>query len=203
MSEPTRWVTAAVLQALARHQCDASGRIFLAKQLDVWLAGELKPQQRVHATTRLCALGFVQHRIVTSEDGLTRADLYTLTAEGAAAVREAGAGQVRKSGPKAAHGKRHALDPQSLAARLWALLRMRRMIDADSAASTLCDAGGDFERMRASIRKYLRRWALAGAIQESARRINAQGTSNGLKRYVLVADDALPPSMHTRRGGAA
>jgi len=200
MSEPTRWVTAAVLQALATQQL-VQGDVFSVRQLDDWLAGAITAEQRVHATTRLCALGFLRHR-TRIVDG-ARVDGYTLNAEGAAAVREAAAGKVRKSGPKAPHGKRHALDPQSLSARLWALLRMRRMLDADSAASTLCDAGDDFERTRASIRRYLRRWADAGAVQESARRINAQGTSNGLKRFVLVADAPQPPSLYARKGGQA
>lgn len=199
MSEPAvRWVTAEVLQLLAQRRL-VRGSVFSAAELAAWLAGRLTPAQRVHATSRLCALGFLAHRHTMSEDGLDRTDLYTLTAEGAAAVREAAAGQVRKSGPKGAHGKRHAVDPQSLSARLWALLRMRRMIDSESAASTLCDAGGgDFERQRASIRRYLHRWAEAGAVQESARRVNAHGNSNGLKRYVLTADAPEPPSLYGR-----
>jgi hypothetical protein len=197
---PPRWVTAAVLQALAQRAAVA-GTVFSAGQLQQWLAGALTPAQRVHATTRLCALGFVRH-CVMGMDG-QRADLYTVTAEGAAAVRAAGSGQVRKSGPKAPHGKRHALPPQSLSARLWALLRMRTMLDAESATATLCDAGGDYERTRASVRRYLRRWADAGAVAESARRVNAHGTSNGNKRFVLVADAPMPPSMHRRKAQAA
>jgi len=200
MTEPTRWVTAAVLKALAGQQLQ-HGDVFSVRQLDDWLSGSITAEQRVHATTRLCALRFLSHR-TRIVDG-ARVDGYTLTAEGATAVREAAAGAVRKSGPKGAHGKRHVLDPQSLSARLWALLRMRRMLDAESAASTLCDAGDDYERMRSSIRRYLHRWADAGAVQESARRINAQGTSNGLKRFVLVADAPEPPSMYVRKGGKA
>lgn len=197
---PPRWVTAAVLQALAQRNA-AAGNEFTAAQLDQWLAGALKPAQRVHATTRLCALGFLRHCVIIVDGG--RVDMYTVTAEGAAAVRAAGSGQVRKSGPKAPHGKRHALPPQSLSARLWALLRMRTMLDAESATATLCDAGGDFERTRASVRRYLRRWADAGAVAESARRVNAQGTSNGFKRFVLVADAPQPPSLYRRKAGAA
>ena len=200
MTEPVRWVTAAALQALAQRQAVA-GNEFTAAQLGGWLGAGVTSEQRVHATTRLCALGFVRHRVLVIDGA--RVDQYTLTAEGEAAVRAAAGGQVRKSGPKAAHGKRRALDPQSLSARLWALLRMRRMLDAESAASTLCDAGDDFDRMRASIRRYLRRWADAGAVQESARRINAHGTSNGVKRFVLVNDTPRPPSLYDHRGGQA
>ena len=171
MNEPTRWVTAAVLQALAAQEA-AKGTVFTAGQLDGWLGGALTPEQRVNATTRLCALGFLTHSVRFGYRG--RNDEYRLTADGAAAVAEAAAGQVRKSGPKAAHGKRHALDPQSLSARLWALLRMRRMIDAE-ARPARCAMPAAPTTARASRSAATRRWADAGAVQESARRVNAQG----------------------------
>lgn len=196
-----RWVTAEVLAALAARGLGA-GAQFTAAELDAWTT--LAPTQRVHATTLLCALGFVRHRIEQLRAGVPeRADVYTLTPDGAAAVAAAAQGRARKSGPKAAHGKGRTLQPHSVSARLWALLRVRRKLDSESAAATLCDAGQDYARMRATIAKTLRRWAAAGAVQESARRVGAQGTSNGFKSYVLVVDALQPPRWYQGSRGAA
>ena len=197
MSNPAsgaeRWVTATALQALAALGFKA-GQSFTSGDLAGW-ARTLTPVQRVHATSRMCALGFVTHQVkVLHEDGQdVRADVYTVTKEGAAAIEAAFMGEVRKSGPKTTR-KPNPVPPGALVSRLWALLRMRGSADSDSAAQLLCDAGQDFEQTRATVRKYLRRWCTAGALAESSRRIGPQGHSNGVKRYVLVQDAPTPPA---------
>lgn len=191
----TTWVTATVLQVLAQHQLGRAGASFDAAELDLWVKGLISSKQRVHATTRLCALGFLKHAPVLDAQR-QRQDRYTVTGDGAAAITEAARGMVRKSGPKG-HRAPNPIKPESLVARLWALVRMRRIVDSDTATQTLCDAGEDFKRVAGTVRKYLRRWAAAGALDESAMRVGAVGTSNGCKRYVLREGwecSATPPA---------
>lgn len=201
----TRWVTAAALQALADFVLRA-GDQFTAGQLQAWLGADVTPEQRVHATSRLCALQFVKHQVVVVGD--ERVDQYTVTPEGQAAIIAAAEGQVRKSGPKSTR-KPNPVDPQAFSSRLWQLLRIRKMLTARQAAETLCDAGaGDFDTRRATARTFFRRWASTGALEESAKRVGAQGNSNGDKRYVLVKDSPTPPAWRkakhqAKQGGAA
>jgi hypothetical protein len=185
----TRWVTASALKALAA-QRKRAGEEFTAGELALWTRSELTPDQRVHASTRLCGLGFVRHHaeIILGE----RVDVYTITDDGAAAIQAAAQGEVRKSGPKDTRAP-NPVRPDDLSSRLWTLLRMRKVLDTDAAARTLCDAGDDFERMRATVGKTLRRWEMAvpDAVQASQRRVPVAGQSkmsNGAKRYVLVKD---------------
>lgn len=186
----TRWVTAEALKALAA-QRKAAGDSFGATELADWTRHALTPEQRVHASSRLCALGFVLHSVEVVEG--QRVDLYLVTPEGAAAIEAARAGHVRKSGPKTTRGP-DTPDPHAFSTRLWALMRLRKMLTPSQAAETLCDAGdGDFDKRRATARKCLRRWCNAGALAESARRIGAQGCNNGEKRYVLITDSVAPP----------
>lgn len=189
--QPVRWVTAAVLLALAR-LAPTAGKEFTAVQLAARTAGQLSDAQRVNATTRLCFLGFVRHRVgYVAND---RADLYTVTPEGAAAIAAASAGQVRKSGPRPGRAQ-NPVKPASLTARLWKLLCMRQMLDAESAARVLCDAGDAavFKRTQASIARTLRRWGQAGTVAESRCRVGAVGTSNGFIRYVLQVEPGPTP----------
>lgn len=182
------WVTATVLQLLAQQGLGRAGATFTATELAGWVGTALTQQQRVNATSTLCRLQFLKHQ-VAHEGDTGREDRYTVTAEGAIAVQEAQQGQQRKSGPKGAR-KPNPHRRDSLVMRLWTLVRMRGMADSDSAARTLCNAGqqAEFERMQATVAKYLRRWCAAGALDESSRRVGAEGTSNGCKRYVLRED---------------
>lgn len=207
----TRWVTAALLDALARY-CVVEGGMLTAPQLAEWTQATLTPQQRVHATTRLCALEFMTHsvRIIGGE----RVDCYLVTAAGAQAIEQAATGLVRKSGPKTTR-EPNPVRATDLSTRLWALLRMRRKLDTDDAARTLCTAGEqDFARVRETVARTLRRWELAGAIEAAKKRIKRAGdapSSNGSKAYVLVHDSgptpprwrqALKSARATAQGGA-
>lgn len=177
------WITATVLQVLAAQQL-ARGSVFTATELDAWLAGRITPEQRVYATSRLVRLQMLQHQPIINEQH-QRADQYTVTADGAEAIAAAASGHTRKSGPKGQRAP-NPLHPESLVMRLWQLVRMRRIVDTDSATATLCNAGeGNYASTEDSVRKYLRRWADAGALEEARRRVGAQGKSNGRKRYVL------------------
>lgn len=204
---PVRWITAAALKALADNGVTRAGLVFTAANLASWTRGTLRPAQRVDASSRLCALGFVKHHLVREMvpgQECRQVDVYTLTADGAEAVKAAAAGQVRKSGPKGSR-KASPIDQQALTSRLWQMVRIRGMVDSDAAASLLCEAGDEeeFRRMRDSIRRYLRRWCNAGALAESARRVHsdsASATSNGSKRYVLVQDSAEPPKWWPKAG---
>lgn len=195
------WITATLLQTLAARGQGKAGATFTSTELIDWLGSELTDQQRTTATSALCRLQYVKHQF--RHGGPTgQESLYTVTAEGAAAINEAGQGHVHKSGPKGPTGPQKAPPPpDSLVMRLWKLVRMRGLVDSDSAAVTLCDAGDPvaFKRMQDSVAKYLRRWCQAGALAESARRVGAVGTSNGCKRYVLQdawKSSAEPPRWH-------
>lgn len=79
----------------------------------------------------------------------------------------------------------NAPDPEALSNRLWALLRARRTLTSDEAASTLIDAGSrDFHKAQDQIGGYLRAWSrlVPDAVQVSAKRVG------GCLRYVLVKD---------------
>lgn len=194
----TTWVTAAALRALAERTI-VEGGMFTAEQLGEWTQGALTREQRVHASSRLCALGFVRHQ-VRIIDG-QRTDCYTVTPEGCAAIEAAAQGIEHKSGPKGGIGgggrKPNPVKPEALATRLWHLVRVRKVVDSDSCARTLCTAGDDeFERVRATVRRTLRRWELAGALQAGSRLVKRRddpATSNGSKRYVLVKDSGPTP----------
>lgn len=191
------WITAIVLQVLAKHDITKAGDAFYAHELTQWVQGQLVGRQRTSATTRLIALEFLTHEVKVLPE-VRRVDQYTLTEAGAAAVAEAAAGKVRK------HGKRKSpeLDKSSLAWRLWDLLRIRKALESDAAAELLCDAGGDNKRMQDTIRKYLRDWALQGAVVEARRRVRPEGNSSGVKRYVLHDDfkaTLMPPRQKRKR----
>lgn len=188
-----RWVTAVVLRELGL-RVQRPGAKFTATELAGWTEGQLSHEQRVHASSRLCALAFVEHGMALIDGD--RHDVYTVTDDGWAAMQAAVAGHVRKSGPKGTR-KPNPVDPDSLAARLWQLVRLRKIVETETAAQTLCDAGDDdFARVRATVARTLRRWELCGALQGAAKRVRRSGqaaTSNGAKRYVLVADSLEPP----------
>ncbi len=200
-----KWVTAEALLTLGAIELDRAGQQFTAQDLADWTRLALTPTQRVHATSRLCALGFVQYELKMMMDPksgqMLRTDLYTLTAEGSAAVKAAVAGHVRKSGPKGER-KSNPVDPHALSSRVWSLIRMRRVVDSDSLAATLSNAGDDklaYARTRASVQRYLQRWTEVGALEKSVKRMRTGGqalTSNGVVRYVLIMDSATPPKWH-------
>ncbi|MDP3225845.1 MAG: hypothetical protein Q8M96_22150 [Rubrivivax sp.] len=181
-------------------QAVRAGGEFTAAQLQAWVGNDITSDQRVHATSRLCALQFVRDRVAVVQD--ERVDVYTVTPDGEAAIHATRLGHVRKSGPKTTR-KANPVLANAFTTRLWQLVRIRKVITPRQAAETLCDAGADdFERRRDTARKCLRRWANAGALAEGKQRVGAQGTSNGDKRYVLVKDSPQPPVWHKPKHAA-
>jgi hypothetical protein len=189
----TTWVTATVLMTLARQGLMNPGQEFTGSWLRSATRGQLTTEQRNNATSRLCALKFLAHRITCDPE---REEHYKLTIDGAEAVRAAAGGHVRKSGPKNGRRASGPAGVETLAGRTWQAVRARKAVDAESLAALLCDAGDDFDRVRDNIARYLRRWELAGALARGARRVRDAGAakqSNGSVRYVLVKDSANPP----------
>lgn len=189
MSTPaTHWVTSTVLLAMAERKLK-KGDSFTSNDMRQWAPAFRNEPSRKTAAATLQAFGFVTHRMALEGSANTVAH-YTLTAEGQAALEAAALGHQRKSGPKGPHtAERAAPRPTSFVARLWSLLRARKMVDSETAASTLVDAGEDVAVAQKTAQRYLRRWEIAGAVQESRLR-----TASNCKRYVLVKDRLTPPN---------
>jgi len=171
-----RWISAAALAALAAHRKTRAGATFTIEQLRAWDPA-LRGPKAAHATDKLKRMEFI--RSVTPGQ-------YVLTGDGAAAVQAAAQGHVLRSGQ---HGpKNRPPDAASFAARLWALLRARRVIDSGTAAATLVDAGNDVAAAETRAQAYLRKWERAGLVTSSARRL-----PGGRKQYVLIKDTPHPP----------
>ncbi len=183
-----RWTTAEALASLAAHGM-VEGSTFTTSQLREWVpldtAGKVK-----YVTRKLVSLKFVDAgRALKAGSSMDLEGRYTVTLSGAAAIKSAGEGHVRKSGNQGQPVAPRPPAAGSLAMRVWALLRARKVLDAGSASETLCDAGDDVAAAAKTITTYLRRWAKTSALQASARRL-----PNGFKQYVLVKDSPEPPA---------
>lgn len=171
-----RWVTSEVLRALVRLAPTAGNRF--TKPVLAAHTPDLSETSRQRAITKLLGLGFITHKRALADDA-TRS-IYTVTADGAAAIAAAGQGAMLMPG---AHQAKPAA-PGTLRARLWALMRIRKVLGADEAVQLLADAGDRaFISKRNKANECLRRWQLAGVLQ-----LSAQVGPRGQKRYVLVAD---------------
>lgn len=184
-AEDLRWTSAAVLVALAARGFTA-GKRFTNKELREWVP-QLKTGHRFkHAVETLVDNAFISSERVVTTDLIVK---YTVTKTGAEAIKAAASGALRKSGPKGPHTKDRAIAPTTFAARLWALMRARQMLDTETAAATLVDAGDDVAKAAKTAQRYLARWASTGALTESKHRM-----PSGCKRYVLVKDSLTPPA---------
>lgn len=192
--QDTRWVTGEALTALAAQGLRAGGE-FTSGQLRTWSKRLRTGNGCAHATGKLIALGFVTAAMRANSDMSNREGVYTVTEAGAEAIKAAGSGYSHRSGPKVPHGHRNAAVPGSFAQRLWALLRARRMLDSDTAAQTLTDAGDDADKAAQRAARYFSDWHAAGAVQPSAQRL-----PGGCKRWVLVRDSVHPPSRRRASG---
>lgn len=182
-ADDPRWITSILLRTLAALAPNAGNRISgdaLAAALP-----NLTTARRTRGTTKLLALGFITYTRCLVAGRTTYA--YTVTAEGAAAIAAAASGAMLMAGR---HGSRPAL-PGSLRARLWALMRMRKVLGAEEAVQLLADAGDPaFISKRNKANECLRRWQQAGVLE-----LSAQVRAKGQKRYVLITDPgpAVPP----------
>lgn len=186
--EDLRWTSAAVLVALAARGFTA-GQQFMSGQLRSWVPQLQKSHRLKHAVETLKDNGFISSRMQTEPGSAQSQAVYTVTTTGAEAIKAAASGTVRKSGPKGPHGKRRAVPPSTFAARLWALMRARQMLDTETAAATLVDAGQDVAKAAKTAQRYLARWSSTGALAVSKQRM-----PGGCKRYVLLKDSPEPPA---------
>lgn len=185
------WFVGAALAALGANLRNTT-REFTASELAGWAPDFAKtPGNAGLALERL-----VRHELVEQLDGSPekaargpiRIKHYVLTPRGLATCRAA-AQAVHDVPPP---------DPMALTTRLWNLLRMRRKLTSDEAASLLVDAGSDevMESTRHTLAGYLKTWAQVApdVVQVSARRVG------GFKAYVLLKDTGIhPPRTKTSR----
>lgn len=189
--ENVRWTSAAVLVALAARQMQ-HGDTFTQKDLGTWVP-QLKQNKRMKdALATLKQNGIISSQLQLPPGTTDLHAIYTLTPVGAEAVNAAASGHRLTSGPRGPHSKDRTVSHTTFAARLWALLRARQMLDTETAAATLVDAGGDVATAAKTAQRYLARWASTGALAVSAQRM-----ANGCKRYVLVKDPGPNPPAWT------
>jgi hypothetical protein len=178
-----RWVTSIVLRALVQ-LAPRKGANFTAATLASHTA-DLPAVRRQRAVTKLLGLGYITYKRFLV-DGRSEST-YTVTADGAAAIAAAGQGAMLMSGT---HGTKPP-GAGSLRSRLWALMRIRKVLDAEEAVQLLADAGDPaFISKRNKANECFRRWHLAGVLQ-----LSAKVGPKGQKRYVLPVDPgpAVPP----------
>lgn len=189
VADNPRWVTSAVLRALAG-LAPKKGAQFTVEAL-AKVTADLSPVRRQRAITKLIELGFITYRRMLS--GGAAYSVYTVTADGAAAIEAAAQGAMLMAGQQ---GPR-PVAAGSLRARLWHLVRIRKVISADEAVQLLADAGDPaFVSKRNKANECLRAWAANGVLQLGAKR-----GARGQKQYVLVTDPG--PDVPTLARGAA
>lgn len=186
--EDLRWTSAAVLVALAARGL-GKGDTFTSTQLRAWVPGLREGNRFKRAMATLEANQFFSYRMHTEPGNAQSHAVYTVTPTGAEAIKAAASGAMRKSGPKGPHGKDRVVPPSTFAARLWALMRARQMLDTETAAATLVDAGDDVAKAAKTAQRYLARWTSTGALAVSKQRM-----PGGCKRYVLLKDSPMPPA---------
>ncbi len=187
-TEDLRWTSSALLVALAVRDFKA-GHAFTADMAREWVPALAQGRRLKHAIETLTDNGFVTSRVFVDRETARNITEYTLTTVGGEAVKAAKSGQARASGPKGPHSKDRTVPAGSFAMRLWSLMRARRILDSDTAASTLVDAGDDVATAMKNAQRYFANWAKTGAIQESAQRM-----TGNRKRYVLIHDTPEPPA---------
>lgn len=175
------WFVGAALTALGA-TIKSTTREFTATDLAGWTPDFAKdPGNAGLALERLLRHELVEHVPSIARTTVVRIKRYRLTPRGLATCRAAAQSTADAAPP----------DPAALSTRLWNLLRMRRKLTSDDAASTLVDAGSDevMASTRSTIAGYLNTWAKVApdVVQLSARRVR------GFKAYVLVKDTGMHP----------
>lgn len=171
-----RWVTSIALRALVKLAPKKGDRFTVAALASH--TADLPAVRRQRAITKLLGLGFITYKRHLVGGGAE--SVYTVTADGAAAIAAAGQGAMLMAG---AHCTKPA-SPGSLRSRLWALMRIRKVLDAEEAVQLLANAGDPaYISKRNKANECLRRWYQAGVLQ-----LSAKVGPRGQKRYVLPAD---------------
>jgi hypothetical protein len=185
------WFVMAALRGIGRH-VKTTTQPFGASEVASWDAAfsDTKPEARGLALVRIALEKLEFHELVArhvpQRDTILRPLVtlppqWLLTPRGLATCRS-----VLREQPRS----KKAPNPNALSTRLWALLRLRKMLTAEEGAATLIDAGTrDFAAAQHQIAGYLRVWAqlLPKVIQVSAKPVN------GSKRYVMVKEGGETP----------
>ena len=189
VADNPRWVTSVVLRALVG-LAPKSGDQFATEAL-AQATPNLGAVRRQRAVKKLLDLGFIAYRRKLA--GTVTRSIYTVTADGAAAIQSAAQGAMLMAGQRSPR----PVAAGSLRARLWHLVRIRKVIMADEAVQLLADAGDPaYVSKRNKANECLRAWAANGVLQLGAKR-----GPRGQKQYVLVADPG--PAVPTLARGAA
>ncbi len=190
------WTTGAFLVELARRDLKQGSR-FTTLELEAWMP-EAVESGLVRKAIEVCKRnGYLTSKMSLCKDTARTLSTYTVTALGAEAIRAAAAGKLPKGGARGPLSVARPPSTGTFVARLWALMRARRTLDALTAAETLVDAGGNVTTAARTASGHLSRWAAAGALAEGRKR-----EANGCKRYVLVQDSPHPPAPPRKGRGA-
>ncbi|MGE4244239.1 hypothetical protein [Ramlibacter sp.] len=180
-SDSARQTTYAVFAAIAE-RAPAAGFRFSTSDLRAWVPYVTRAEAN-RISARLVQLGFVRQ---VESRVRERSNRFALTVEGFEGVRTAQAGRYART-----PGLRKQKRPDAFIDRLWALMRMRNVLDSVTAASTLVDAGSDEQALARATKtaaQYLASWSRQGFVAESRRR-----AGNGRKQYVLQKDAVRAP----------
>lgn len=197
MQRQSLWYVAAALVALGKYLPSDTKTPFSASDLARWVPTYPKPGTAMLAINSLVR---AEYLALIPENTVRTAFLmpicyWHLTTAGAEAA--AAALKADRALNPAAHGDitpDAPVDP--LAARLWSLLRIRRALTADEAASVLADAGDDIAAARRQLGALLLAWSrrFPEGLQISKKRIGK------FKRYVLLVDlGGTPPSIRVKK----
>ncbi|KLN57640.1 hypothetical protein VPARA_11530 [Variovorax paradoxus] len=192
------WFVGAALIALGQHRAGDTTTPFSAADLARWVPAYPKPSTPMLAIKVLTTHEYVTQVPLTGfpPPCIRPVNYWLLTPAGAEAAKAAL--QSDRALHPAAYGAntpQAAVDPFAL--RVWSLLRIRKALTADEAASLLSDAGDDIPATRSQIGALLLAWSRSApkAVQISAKRVN------GFKRYVLLIDlGSSPPAAPAKKG---
>ena len=182
------WFVSTVLVALARHMlANRVSPTFTVADLLKWCPSLEKASTARLACRMLWTAGLAKKAPpVNTYDNRNPRDpaRWQLTDAGIEAARTAQAAAASEARSKSMRQVNTTPRTNTLAGKLWTLLRVRRAITSQEAAATLCDAGADATAMRKQINHYLAAWAFLApdTVQVGERRVN------GHLRYVLVSD---------------
>ena len=194
------WPIVAALVALGQHRYPKSGEPFTEADLARWVPTFPKYSYARLAIDRLVLRKEVERLPDSTILSACSRPIHSwrLTSTGAQTARAAYIADLALN--PAAHRGQAAEPVDPLAARLWSLLRIRRALTADEAATLLVDAGEDVAPVRSQISAFLLAWSrhFPEAIQISTKRVD------GFKRYVLLAElGSTPPAIRVKKAKKA
>jgi len=197
MARQPHWYVAVALVALGKHLPGDTKTPFNAADLARWVSTYPKPATAMLAINSLVRVEYLVRvpEATVHSAFLTPICSWRLTAAGAEAAAAA-LKTDRAVNPAAYGGITPGAPIDPLAARLWSLLRIRRALTADEAASVLTDAGDDIAAARSQLGTLLLAWSrrFPEALQISKKRMGK------FKRFVLLVDlGGTPPPIRAKK----